>query len=104
MVVIQKNLGITLVVNTTWASTLACPCRDAKHLAKASEVQILPGLWQGLNALYRREKRPSLCCHLSTGTDASQVSLAPAAPGLVAPFLKVTGEVRGGTRIDLGIS
>lgn len=38
---------------------------------------------------------PNLCCHLSTGMDASGVSPAPAAQRLVAPFLKVTGEVHG---------
>lgn len=46
MAAIWKNLGITFVANAMQTGMLACPCRDAKHLAKASEVQNILGLWQ----------------------------------------------------------
>lgn len=96
----QKNLGITLVANMRQAGTSLQGC---KALVKGQQGTNPPGALAGgatlpADALYRREQVPNLCCRLSAGTDASGASPAPAAQRLVAPFLKVTGEVCGGDK------
>lgn len=76
------------------------PLQGCKALGRGQQGTNPPGALAGgaalpADSLYRREKVPSLCCHLSAGTDASRASQAPTAPRLVAPFLKVTGGVCG---------
>lgn len=63
--------GIAFVGSSVQPGTPASYCKDAKHLAKASEVKTSWGFGQQAafpgRALYSRQKAPGFCCHLSTG-------------------------------------
>lgn len=74
----MENFGLRVT------GRLGCPGRDAK----SSEVQILQGLWQG------KLLSQTVPC---VGERSSQTLLPlDASTAFPVPFLKVTGEIRGG--------